>query len=41
LIQEDNKEEMILFYPKTIEDKEIWNSDNKQEGMTIVFDKTQ
>lgn len=41
LIQEDNEEEVILFYPKTIEDKEIWNSDNKQEGMTIVFDKTQ
>ena len=40
IITQDQASEMTLFYPRIINDKEIWNEE-KQEWFTATFDKNQ
>ena len=41
IVTQDQASEMALFYPRIINDKEIWNEDKKQEWFTATFDKNQ
>jgi hypothetical protein len=40
-ISEETASKITFFYPRIIEDKEIWNADKKQEWFSATFDKEQ
>lgn len=41
IIKQDLASEATLFYPRIIDEKEIWNWDRQQEWFTVIFDKNQ
>lgn len=41
IIIDDNGNELILFYTRIIDDKEVWNSEIQKEWLSITFDKTK
>lgn len=40
-ITEESSSEITFFYPRIIDDKELWNSNKKQEWFSATFDKEQ
>jgi hypothetical protein len=41
ILTENSASEVTVFYPRIIEDKEIWSSDKKQEWLNVTFDRNQ